>query len=177
MSGIALGVALVFAVQVANDSIASSSREIVRTITGQAALQVHARSANGFDEALAERVQRLPGVAHAAELLELPATIVGPQSRRAAVQLASATPALGLLDGLSSEVPLQAAVEPGVMLPSATAHALGLSYTLGHAIASAPLHVALNFRGRAARSRLRRSLGNERSEHSPARAPQLPPCR
>jgi len=160
-AGIALGVALVFAVQVANDSITSSSREIVRTITGPATLQIHARSASGFNEALAERVQRLPGVAQAAELLELPATIVGPQSRRVAVQLASATPALGLLDGLSTEVPLQAAVEPGVMLPSATAHALGLSYTLGHAIAGPPLHVTLNFRGRASSVKVTAILGKE----------------
>jgi putative ABC transport system permease protein len=160
-AGIALGVALVFAVQVANDSITSSSREIVRTIAGPATLQVHARSANGFNEALAERVQRLPGVARAAELLELPATIVGPRSRRVAVQLASATPALGLLDGLSSEVPLQAAVEPGVMLPSATAHALGLSSTLGHAIEGPPLHVTLNFRGRASSVKVTAILGKE----------------
>ncbi len=160
-AGIALGVALVFAVQVANDSITSSSREIVRTVTGPATLQVHARSTNGFNEALAERVQRLPGVAHAAELLELPATIVGPQSRRVAVQLASATPALGLLDGLSSEVPLQAAVEPGVILPSATAQALGLSFTLGHAIEGQPLHVTLNLRGRASSVKVTAILGKE----------------
>ena len=67
-AGIALGVALVFAVQVANNSITSSSQEIVRTIVGTATLQVRTRSDNGFNEALAERVQLLPGVARAAEL-------------------------------------------------------------------------------------------------------------
>ncbi len=160
-AGVALGVALVFAVQVANDSITSSSQEIVRTIAGPATLQVRARGSNGFDEALTERVRHLPGVAHAAELLELPATIVGPQSRRVAVQLASATPALGQLDGLSSEVPLQAAVEPGVMLPSSTARALGLSFTLGHAIEGPPMHVILDFRGRANSVKVTAILGKE----------------
>ena len=77
------------------------------------------------------------------------------------MQFASATPALGLLDGLSSEVPRQAAVEPGVILPSTTAHALGLSSTLGHAIAGPPLHVTLNFRGRANSVKVTAILGKE----------------
>jgi putative ABC transport system permease protein len=160
-AGIALGVALVFAVQVANDSITSSSREIVRSIAGPATLQVRSRSADGFDGALAERVQRLPGVVRAASLLELPATIVGPHSRRVTVQLASATPALGLLDGLSSKVPVNAALEPGIMLPSATAHALGLSATVGHAIEGPPSRVTLEFRGRANPVKVTAILGRE----------------
>jgi putative ABC transport system permease protein len=160
-AGIALGVALVFAVQVANDSITSSSREVVRSIAGPATLQVRSRSADGFDGALTERVQRLPGVMRAAPLLELPATIVGPRSRRVTVQLASATPALGLLDGLSRKVPLNAALEPGIMLPSATAHALGLSATVGHAIEGPPSRVTLEFRGHASPVKVTAILGKE----------------
>jgi putative ABC transport system permease protein len=159
--GIALGVALVFAVQVANDSITSSSGEIVRTIAGPATLQVRARSADGFDAALAERVQRLPGVMRTAALLELPATIIGPHSRRVTVQLASATPALGQLDGLSGKVPPNAVLEPGIMLPSTTAHALGLSATLGHAIEGSSPRVMLNFRGRASLVKVTAILGEE----------------
>jgi putative ABC transport system permease protein len=160
--GIALGVALVFAVQVANDSITKSSGEIVRTIAGPATLQMRARSADGFDEALTERVRQLPGVVRAAALLELSATIVGPRSRHVTVQLASTTPTLGLLDGLLSKVPLSAAAaEPGVMLPSTTAHALGLSATLGHAIEGPPPHVTLNFRGRASSVKVTAILGSE----------------
>lgn len=159
--GIALGVALVFAVQVANDSITSSSREIVRSIAGPATLQVRSRSADGFDGTLAERVQRLPGVMRTASLLELPATIIGPRSRRVTVQLASATPALGLIDGLSTKVPLNAALEPGIMLPSATAHALGLSATVGHAIEGPLPRVSLEFRGRANSVKVTAILGRE----------------
>lgn len=160
-AGIALGVALVFAVQVANTSITSSSREVVRSIAGPATLQIRSRSADGFDGALTERVQRLPGVMRAAPLLELPAMIVGPRSRRVTVQLASATPALGLLDGLSSKVPLNAALEPGIMLPSATAHALGLSATVGHAIEGPPSRVTLEFRGHASLVKVTAILGKE----------------
>jgi putative ABC transport system permease protein len=159
--GIALGVALVFAVQVANDSITSSSREIVRSISGPATLQVRSRSADGFDEKFSERVQRLPGVMRTASLLELPATVVGPGSRSVTVQLASATPALGLLDGLSSKVPLNAALEPGIMLPSATAHALGLSATVGHAIEGPAPRVTLEFRGHANPVKVTAILGRE----------------
>jgi putative ABC transport system permease protein len=159
--GIALGVALVFAVQVANDSITSSSREIVRSLAGPATLQLRSRGADGFDEALVERVRRLPGVVRAASLLELPATIIGPHSRTVTVQLASATPALGLLDGLSSKVPLNAALAPGIMLPSATAQALGLSTTVGHAIEGPQPRVTLELRGRASSVRVTAILGRE----------------
>ncbi len=52
-------------------------------------------------------------------------------------------------------------MEPGVILPSTTAHALGLSSTLGHAIAGPPLHVTLNFRGRANSVKVTAILGKE----------------
>jgi putative ABC transport system permease protein len=159
--GIALGVALVFAVQTANDSIARSTEEIVHSIEGPATLQLRARGADGFDESFGERVERLPGVVRAAPLLELPATIIGPHSRTATVQLASATPALGLLDGLASKVPLKAAASPGVILPTATAKALRLSSTVGQVIEGPPPHVTLEFRGRASSVRVTAILGKE----------------
>jgi putative ABC transport system permease protein len=160
--GIALGVALVFAVQVANNSITSSSGEIVKSIAGAATLQMRSRGANGFDGALmVERVQRLPGVERAAPLLELPATIIGSHSRRVTVQLAGATPELGLIDGLSSKVPLNAALTPGIMLPSATAHALGLSARVGHALEGSLPRVTLELRGRASPVKVTAILGKE----------------
>ncbi len=158
--GIALGVALMFAVQVANSSITGSSRAISKSITGPATLQLASRSADGFDEALLERVQRLPGVAQAASVLDLPATIRGPHGS-VTVQLASADPGLALLDGLSRKVPLSAAVAPGVMLPSATAHALGISTTVGHAIEGPPSDVTLELRGRATPLKVTAILGQE----------------
>ena len=67
--GIAIGVALVFAVQIANSSITDASSAIVRGIAGTATLQLRARDSTGFDEHVLQRVQRLPGVASAAPIV------------------------------------------------------------------------------------------------------------
>jgi putative ABC transport system permease protein len=69
-TGIAAGVALLFAVQVANSSISGSVEQLVHGITGQFTLQLAARDSEGFDGALADRVSTLPGVRLAAPVLE-----------------------------------------------------------------------------------------------------------
>jgi putative ABC transport system permease protein len=161
-AGIMIGVALMFAVQVANDSISGSSAEIVKSIAGPATLQLRSRDSDGFDQALLVKVQRLPGVLRAASLLDLPATIVGPHSRRVTIQLVSADPALALLDGLSAELPLNSnTLAPGILLPAATAQALGLSGTVGHAIEAARPTVRLDLRGRASPVRVNAILGSQ----------------
>ena len=68
--GIAVGVALVFAVQVANTSVAGSVEQLMRGISGRAALQVSARDAHGFSTRIADRIARLPDVRASAPLLE-----------------------------------------------------------------------------------------------------------
>ena len=133
--GVALGVALMFAVQVADSSITDSSREIAQRLAGPATLQLRSRGPAGFDEALLGRVQRLPGVRRAVAVLDLPATIHGPHSGGVVVQLAGATPALAALDGLSRRIPARDAVAGGVMLPRATADALGISSAVAPATA------------------------------------------
>lgn len=97
-AGIAVGVALVFAVQVANTSITGSAKEIVEHFTGNATLQLAARSADGFDERLGSRAAQLPGVRRAAPLLRVRVALVGRSGRRA-VELVGATPALAGLGG------------------------------------------------------------------------------
>src|SRR6185369_257158 len=59
--GIAIGVALVFAVQVANSSITSSAQETLKAIVGDATVQVAARDSHGFPADVADRVRSLPG--------------------------------------------------------------------------------------------------------------------
>jgi putative ABC transport system permease protein len=160
--GIAVGVALVFAVQVANDSITGSSAEIVKSITGPATLQLRSRDADGFDQALLPVVQHLPGVVRAASVLDLPATIVGVHPHRVTVELASANPGLALLDGLAGKLPLNSTtLSPGVMLPSAAAQALGLSSTVGHAIEGPQPRVLLELRGRAIPVKVTAILGKD----------------
>jgi putative ABC transport system permease protein len=141
--GIAIGVALVFAVQVANTSITDASSEIVRGIAGNATVQLRSRDPDGFDEQLLRRVRRLPGVALVAPILDENASLVGPSGRRVAIDLASAAPSLLTLGGnITRNISLHDLRMPGVILPSATAAALGLS-------AQAPsAHVSLQVRGR-----------------------------
>jgi putative ABC transport system permease protein len=101
-AGIAVGVALLFAVGVANTSITGSADEIVHGLVGDARLQLSARSAAGFSEDLAARAGRLPGVERAVPLLRARATLVGPRARHD-VELVGATPALAKLGGSLTE--------------------------------------------------------------------------
>lgn len=73
--GVSVGVALVFAVQVANTSIVGSVEQFVRGVTGSADLQITARDVHGFDAGLADRVARLPGVRATAPLVEARANL------------------------------------------------------------------------------------------------------
>src|SRR5450759_5350878 len=75
--GVAIAVALVFATILVSGSVAGSAAELVRAVVGPATLQLRARGADGFDEHLLRRVERLPGVKQAAPLLEQTATIEG----------------------------------------------------------------------------------------------------
>jgi putative ABC transport system permease protein len=110
--GVASSVALVFATLVASASVAGSSAQLVHTVAGSATLQLRARDADGFSEALLRRVERLPGVKQAAPLLEQTATLDTATGRRLTVDLAGADTALTVLDGLAHTLP-RAALEPG----------------------------------------------------------------
>jgi putative ABC transport system permease protein len=125
-AGIAVGVALLFAVEVANTSITGSADQIVRGLIGQARLQLSARSADGFPEALAERAARLPGIKHAVPLLRARVTLVGPRARQS-VELVGTTPALPALGGaLTANFGTSGLrLTDGIALPAAVAEAIG----------------------------------------------------
>jgi putative ABC transport system permease protein len=125
--GVAIAVALLFAVTVADGSIAGSAGEVVHAVIGPANLQLRARGSGGFDEAVLARVEALPGVGQAAALLEQSASVRGPDGRRATVQIAGAELSLGLLDGLAHTIPLAAFSSNGIGLSSHTAEAIGVS--------------------------------------------------
>lgn len=125
--GIALGVALVFGVLVANTGTTGSAAALIRAVNGSARLQLLARSSEGFSEQLANRVRQLPGVQADAAILREDAMIVGPRGRRS-VQLVgvtssivtlggSATQNLGAGDGL---------LQGGLGLPASVAQAIGV---------------------------------------------------
>jgi putative ABC transport system permease protein len=80
--GIAVGVALVFGVLLANTSITGSAPALIHAVDGGARLQLRARSSEGFGEALAERAGEVPGAQYAAFLLRENAELIGPRGRR-----------------------------------------------------------------------------------------------
>lgn len=125
-TGIAVGVALVFGVLLANTSLLGSTEDTVHGVIGGARLQLAARSDNGFDQRLAERVARLPGVQVAASVLQENAAVMGPRGR-VPVQLVGVTPAVVTLGGtiIKNVGAGPLLVAGGIGLPSAIAHATG----------------------------------------------------
>jgi putative ABC transport system permease protein len=81
--GLAVGVALLFASQVASASLNGSVAQLASEIVGQMQFQIESRDPRGFDERLLGEVQRLPGVREAAPVLEEPVTAIGPAGRQA----------------------------------------------------------------------------------------------
>jgi len=160
--GIAIAVALVFAATVAQSSIAHSSAEVVRAVTGPATLQLRARGGQGFDEQLLVRVERLQGVKQAAPLLEQTATLRAPNGRHTTIDLAGTDTSLAVLDGLAETLPL-AALRPGTIgLSQASADALRISAPRGAGAGSTGAgDVTLQMRGRAITLRVSAVLGHE----------------
>jgi len=154
--GVAIGVALAFAVLVANGSIASNARDLVHGIAGSARLQLEARSSDGFPQALAQRVRALPDVAQASPLLEQRARVRGPSGTRS-VDFVGVEKSITTLDGSATrslDPVLLVLVGDGVLLPSGVAHALGVPANGG-----AERRVTLDMRGRAQRVRVAAVLG------------------
>ncbi|MGB2711024.1 MAG: FtsX-like permease family protein [Conexibacter sp.] len=150
--GIATGVALVFAVQVANSSIVASAQQILHGITGTASLQLASRDAGGFDAAKLREVRELPGVAHAAPLMEQRATLIYGQ-RRVAVDLVGADESLRSLDGATTRTLLFGGfpLDGGTLLPAAVGNALGLPVAEE---GTETTRVTIAVRGRSARLRV-----------------------
>lgn len=166
-SGIAVGVALVLGVLVANTSITGSAGALVHQVVGSATLQLAARSPAGFDERLLARARRLPGVSGAAGVLRENVTVAGPRGR-AAVALLGVTPSILGVGGLAPrgfgpgalrlggglilpvDVAATAGVKPGeraTVLAAGRAREVTVEAVLGDALfgalASSPVAVAL----------------------------------
>ncbi|HMJ02291.1 MAG TPA: ABC transporter permease [Conexibacter sp.] len=125
--GIAVGVALVFAVLVANGSVAASVDRLVGGITGDAELQVTARSPRGFDAAVVREIKRVPGVRATAPLVEVRASIRGPDGRRT-IQLIGGDDRLAALGGtlMRELVSPHIHLTRAIALPSPLAGAIGV---------------------------------------------------
>ena len=76
--GIAVGVALLFASQVASTSLNESVSQLANGVIGQSKYQLKARGANGFSESVLGEVKSLPGVRAVVPVLETQANVIGP---------------------------------------------------------------------------------------------------
>jgi putative ABC transport system permease protein len=98
VAGIASGVALLFASQIASQSLSSSVAQLSRGIVGDATMQLLARQPNGFDEHVLAQVRHIAGVRVAAPLLEANANAIGPHGARS-VELVGTDESLKRLGG------------------------------------------------------------------------------
>jgi putative ABC transport system permease protein len=126
-AGIAIGVALLFAVQVANRSITGSVEQLIHGITGQAQLELAARDEQGFDARLLLAVRAVPGVEAAAPSLERRAIAAGPHGREA-IELIGADVSLPALGGSATRDfgPGRLTIQrEGLLIPDRLARVLG----------------------------------------------------
>ena len=153
-AGIAIGVALAFAVMVANGSIAGSSSAIVHAVVGAADWQLASRDDNGTDASLVDLVDHLPGVRLSAPVLDQRATLALGR-RTVPADIASIDPALARMAGRF--VPIAGAVDGlrGAMLTTAAAQALGIDS------GRSPAYVTMDLRGRAVRMPVSAVLGDQ----------------
>ena len=150
--GIAAGVALLFASQVASSSLSSSVAQLSHGIVGNATLQLVARDTQGFDESLLAQVRHIPGVRAAAPLLEVSANAIGPRaaSRSSSSAPTPASPSSG--GSLVRHTNLTPFAGFGaVVLPAPLAHTIGVTkfgkevtFQLGGRVAQAPLYEQLH---------------------------------
>ncbi|HEY2719478.1 MAG TPA: FtsX-like permease family protein [Solirubrobacteraceae bacterium] len=149
--GIAAGVGLLFASQVASQSLHSSVSELSHGITGRAGLQLLARGSQGMPASLLARTRTLPGVSAAAPVLEADGQASGPRGSRS-VQLVGVD---GSLKGLGGALVAHTELEPfagigAVLLPAQLAGEVGVTH-FGR-------EVTLRFYGRLMRAPLYEQL-------------------
>jgi putative ABC transport system permease protein len=82
LAGVAVGVALLFSSQVAQESLSGSVRALQQGIAGKARYELVARGPQGFTEAVTKQVSGMPGVAQVAPVLETSANVSGPDGQR-----------------------------------------------------------------------------------------------
>ena len=129
MLGIAAGVALLFAAQVANKSVTGSFEQLADGVAGRASLEVAARSSEGFDQAIFRKMEKLESVGAAAPMLERRIAVRGPKGRRP-LTLIGADERLGRLGGkLVTRYAERSGntTELGLQLTEPTASAIGVN--------------------------------------------------
>lgn len=124
--GIAVGVALLFASQVASQSLDGSVRQLSQQLVGGAQYQLDARGPQGFSEAVMRAATKVRGVQAAIPLLEQQASVFGRRGQ-AAVDLIGADPRFAHLGGplLRRFSARQLAHQQVIALPAPLARSIG----------------------------------------------------
>ena len=124
--GLSVGVALLFASQVASASLNGSVQQLASELVGNMQYQLESRDSQGFDERLLEQVRRLPGVGAAEPVLEQPAEAIGPSGRES-VELIGADPQMVLRNSplLKHFHDFQIARLQALALPASVAETVG----------------------------------------------------
>ncbi|HEX5925865.1 MAG TPA: ABC transporter permease [Baekduia sp.] len=127
--GIACGVALLYATQVASTSLAGPVAQLNQGIVGHSQLQLLSRGAKPFPEQVYRQVIALPGVRRAAPVLQVPANLVGPAEARDVILL-GADPRIvklrgSLLKGFRSS---EAAEQETVVIPAPIAKSISTRF-------------------------------------------------
>ncbi len=157
IAGIAAGVALLFASQLASTNLLSSAAGLSRGVVGHASLQLLARDQHGFPEQLLAQVERLQGVKVAAPLVEASANARGPAGGES-VELVGVDTRLARLGGrIATHTKLQPfAGITAIVLPVGVARATGVKHfgeELTLQIAGRNLSVPLYAQAQLARAR------------------------
>lgn len=124
--GIASGVALLFASQVANTSLTGSVTRLADDLVGNAQLQLVGRSPYGFDESRLTQVEDLPSVKLAVPVLEREVNVVGPRGSQTVDLIGLNATFLGLESRLLRRVsPRRVGQHRGLALPYPVAERIG----------------------------------------------------
>ncbi len=96
--GIAVGVALLFASQVAGSTLSGSAARLANDVLGSVRLELVARSPEGLSESKLSQVRALPGVRYATAVVEEPANAIGPRGSHS-IELVGVEPSASTLGG------------------------------------------------------------------------------
>ncbi len=125
--GLAVGVALLFASQIASASLNGSVRQFTSGVVGHSRLQLLARDSRGFPQGLLAQVASMPGVLSAVPVLEERANLIGPSGEEP-VDLVASDPRYARLAGplLHNFSASQLSRQQALALPSAAAAKIGV---------------------------------------------------
>jgi putative ABC transport system permease protein len=125
--GIAVGVALLFASQVASTSLTHSVTQLNSQLVGNVQVQLEARGPEGYDEGLLAKVRQIPPVQIALPVLEQQVDVIGPAGKRSVdligVDAHSLHTSGPLLRRFSAK---QLAAQQAIALPSPLAAEIGV---------------------------------------------------